>query len=208
MIKRGGTTLYLSELEEGEVSKELAHQILFQGIRDDDAKCDCIVVPSSRTSNKYRTPAAVELFFQGRSSRLLFSGGYNGEFIESESMRSFAIERGIPEKAIIIETISTNTKENVIESLAALDNHIGLNNMKRILICTAFYHMRRCHLTFLRYAPSWFEYSFHPVLDQTTRPDNWWKYENGTKRVQKEVNGLIHYAKHGDIMDFNLDELR
>lgn len=205
IILKGESHMYLSEIEEGILSKEQIHKILFKGISDDGERCDCVFVPASNTSNKYRTPAAIDLFHQGRSSKVLFSGGYNGEFIESESMRAFALDRNVPEDAILIEPFSTNTKENVIESLIIMDKNIGLKNIKRILICTAFYHMRRCHLTFLKYAPSWIEYSFHPVLDKTTRPDNWWQYENGSKRVYKEVKGLIRYTKQGEIMDLKIE---
>ena len=68
-----------------------------------------------------------------------------------------------------------------------------------------FLDMRRCHLTFKKYAPTWIDYSFCPVIDKTTRPDNWWNYENGSVRVNKELRGLIHYAKIGDIMDFKIE---
>lgn len=134
--------MYLSELEEGILSKDQIHKILFGDISDDGEHCDYVFVPSSNTSNKYRTPAVIELFHQGRSPKVPFSGGDNGEFIESESMRTFALERNVPENAILIEPFSTNTKENVIESLDVLEKYIGLKNIKRILICTAFYHMR------------------------------------------------------------------
>ncbi|KGE17078.1 hypothetical protein PWYN_20695 [Paenibacillus wynnii] len=185
------------------MTRELIQKILFEDIKDDLKTSDCIFVPgSTRTSNKYRTPASVELYKQGRSNKILFSGGDNGEYIEAISMKEFAVGKGVPEDAILTETFSTNTKENVIESIKVLDEHIGLKNIKRILICTAFYHIRRCHLTFQQYAPTWIEYSFSPVLDKTTRPDNWWNYENGTRRVYKEINGLIRYAKKGDIMDY------
>lgn len=197
-------TLYLSELNQNSFSKELIHDILFKNISDDGKPCDCIFVPSSRTGTKYRTPAVVEQYFLGRSSKILFSGGDNGEFFESVPMKEMALESGVPEKDIIMETNSTNTKENVIESLLVLDEYLGLKNIQRIMICTAFYHMRRCHLTLQKYAPSWIEYSFYPVLDKTTRPDNWWNYENGRNRVCKEIKGLIHYAKIGDILDFKI----
>ncbi|MDQ0057947.1 hypothetical protein J2T14_000108 [Paenibacillus harenae] len=186
--------LYLSELDQEVISKKLINDILFKNISDDGKPCDCIFVPASRTGNKFRTPGAVKQYFLGRSSKILFSGGYNGEFFESAPMKKTALERGVPEKDIIAETKSTNTKENVIESLLVLDHYIGLLNINRIMICTAFYHMRRCHLTLQKYAPPWIEYSFHPVLDRTTRPDNWWKYKNGSKRVHNEIKGLIHYV--------------
>lgn len=191
----------LSDLKTENLSREVINKILFEDIVDDGKKCDCILVPASKTGNKYRTPAAVQQYFQGRSSKILFSGG-GTDFLESVPMKEMAIELGVPEEDIIIEKKSTNTKENVIESLVVMDSVIGLQNIKRILICTAFYHMRRCYLTLKKHAPSWIEYSYCPVLDKTTRPDNWWNHESGRSRVYKEVEGLIKYAKQGDIEDF------
>lgn len=197
--------MYLSDLNAENLTRELINKILFQDIIDDGKSCDCIFVPATRSGNKYRTPAAVEQYFLGRSSKIIFSGRDTNGFLESVPMKEMALENGVPEKDILIEIISTNTKENVIQSLLVLDKYIGLKNISRILICTGFFHMRRCHLTFRKYAPKWIEYSFCPVLDKTTRPDNWWNYENGSDRVNKEVRGLIHYAKIGDILDYKIE---
>ncbi|QOS77608.1 hypothetical protein JNUCC31_22965 [Paenibacillus sp. JNUCC31] len=54
--------MYLSELEESILSKDQIHKILFGDSSDDGEHCDCVFVPSSNTSNEYRTPAAIELF--------------------------------------------------------------------------------------------------------------------------------------------------
>lgn len=31
--------------------------------------------------------------------------------------------------------------------------------MKRVMVCTACFYMRRCHPTFLKYAPPWIDFS-------------------------------------------------
>ncbi|MFD2699595.1 YdcF family protein [Paenibacillus shunpengii] len=184
-------------------NKDLLTRILFNGIEDDGENGDVIFVFGSVSANKYRVPHAVELYKSGRSAKILMSGGAL-EVPEAISMKNRAIELGVLEQDIIVETLSKNTIDNVLKSREVLDEYFGLNHIKRILIVTTFYHIRRCYLTLKTYLPEHIEYSLCPAQDKSTRPTNWWESQQGTQRVMKEVEGLIYYTKNSKIQDFEV----
>jgi hypothetical protein len=193
--------LLASEINMKTITQHQIQRLLFEGMIDDGKQGDCIFVFGSRNAVTYRVPKAIELYKQGRANKILFTGGVF-ETPESITMKSSAIQLGVPETDIIIETQSKHTKENVLASLFVLDRSLGLHKIKRLLVVTTHYHMRRCLLTLETYMPDWIEYTICKVDDNATRADNWWKNEVGTKRVLKEVKGLISYIKQGQIKDF------
>jgi len=75
---------------------------------------------------------------------LLMSGGQgNDESLpESEAMKQFAIERGIPEKDILVETESRNTLENMNFSKKIMDQHSN-NKDYQAIFSTNNYHLFR-----------------------------------------------------------------
>jgi hypothetical protein len=195
--------LLASELDMKTITQEQIQQLLFEGMIDDGMAGDCIFVFGSRNAVTYRVPKAVELYKQGRSSKILFTGGVFAT-PESMTMKSSAIQLGVRESDILIETESRQTKENVLASMFVLDRSLGIHKIKRLLVVTTHYHMRRCLLTLETYMPDWIEYTICKVDDEATRADNWWKNEIGLKRVHKEIKGLVSYIKQGQIKDFEL----
>ncbi|WP_201004117.1 YdcF family protein [Paenibacillus glycanilyticus] len=182
--------------------------ILFNNLVDDGSKGDVIFVFGSQKSLKYRVPEAINLYKQNRASRILFSGGHQWQGqsdVEAKMMKEEAIKQGIPEEHILIEPISKYTKENVLFSLELLDSSIGLTNVKRILIVTTAYHMRRCHLTMMTLLPNSISYTFCPVNDESTRRDTWFTNEIGTARVREECKKLITYIRNNHLMDFDVE---
>src|SRR5690606_3458715 len=76
---------------------------------------DCIMVFGYGELD--RAEKAIKLYKQGKAPYLLFSGGNKwGERdeIEAIKMKRFALEQGVAEEAILVETMSNHTKENVI----------------------------------------------------------------------------------------------
>ncbi len=61
---------------------------------------------------------AIELYNNGLVRYIIFTGGYgrNPQVADSEIAREYAIQRGVPASAIYVETISTNTEENLAEA--------------------------------------------------------------------------------------------
>lgn len=194
----------ISELEIGALSDSQMTELLYKNLEDDNEIVDCIFVPGSSKAVEYRLPKAIQLYKEGRAKKILFSGGvvWDGfDQPEAELLRVRAIELGIPDKDILIENISTNSKENVLSSLLVLDREFNLQNIKRLLIVTNTYYMRRMYLTLRTYMPNWIKFSFCSVNDKTTKVDNWFQYPYGRKRVETESNKLISYVKEGILID-------
>ncbi|KRG12604.1 hypothetical protein ACA30_18510 [Virgibacillus soli] len=194
----------ISQLEFNKLSYTQMTNLLFTDIKDNNEFGDCIMVVGSRSAVRYRLPKAIELYRQGRSSKILFSGGakFEGsELAEAIQLKNEAVALGVPEKDILIEDISLNTLENVLASLLILDRAFHLFNIKRLLVVTNSYHMRRLYLTLKTYMPGWIKFTLCPTQDGVTSKDNWFQSEKGRIRVQTEVEKIIKYVKQGALVD-------
>lgn len=182
-------------------------QLLFEKISDDQQIGDCIVVLGSSKALQYRLPIAIKLYKTGRANKILFSGGVTwpgSNFSEAHSLKNKAVDEGIPEEDILFEDISLSTKENVLASSLVLDRYFELHNIKRLLIVTSTYHMKRSYLTFKTYLPDWIELTLCPRDDLNTRKDNWFLSELGRERATTEAKKIIEYIAIGGLVD---DEL-
>ena len=73
---------------------------------------------------------------------LIFTGGYGGtgaRFSESQVARRYALKHGVPDDAILIETASRNTVQNLVEAKRLMDQR-GLH---RVIIVSDPLHMAR-----------------------------------------------------------------
>ncbi|WP_064094223.1 YdcF family protein [Rossellomorea aquimaris] len=199
--------MYISKLDVENLSNDQMTKLLFSGVEDDNENGDCIFVVGSSKAIQYRLPKAVELYKEGRAGKILFSGGVrwrDKELPEALELKKEAIALGVPEKDILTEAISLQTLENVLASLLVLDREFHLHNIKRILVVTTSYHMRRVHLTLRTYMPDWIHFTLCPAEDQNTREDNWFLTEIGRKRVKDECAKVIKYVQEGALLDQNI----
>jgi uncharacterized SAM-binding protein YcdF (DUF218 family) len=103
----------------------------------------------SQASNRLTT--TLELYHQGKIKRILISGG-NGALLdknppESEVVAQWLRSVGVPDSAIITETISRNTYENALFSKQLVDSlHLGT----RHLLITSAWHLPRASACFRR----------------------------------------------------------
>lgn len=197
----------ISQLHPEKLSDEQKTDLLFHNLQDDKKRGDCIFVPGSSKAVEYRLPKAVQLYREGRAKKILFSGGVIWEEsrkTEAELLREKAMELGVPDQAILIENQSNHTKENVLASMLILDRAFQLHHLRRLLVVTTSYHMRRVMLNLKTYMPDWIDYSMCPVHDKTTREDNWFQNPYGRKRVEVETAKLIRYVKEGALIDVDV----
>jgi uncharacterized SAM-binding protein YcdF (DUF218 family) len=96
-----------------------------------------------------RTQHAIELFKSGYANHLIFSSGYTYSFPEAETMRSMAVEQGVPLPAIILEDRATDTHQNVVFT----SNILRARDWQSVLLVSSPYHMRRALLTWRKTAP-------------------------------------------------------
>lgn len=196
--------MYISQLEGEKLTDNQMSELLFSNIKDDGKKGNCILVVGSSKAIQYRLPKAIELYNQGRASKILFSGGVKwagSDYPEAIAMKNEAIALGVPEKDILTEDISLNTLENVLASLLVLDREFHLYNIERLLVVTTSYHIRRLHLTLKTYMPNWIKFTLCPADDNNTSSYNWYQSEVGRKRVQNESMKIIKYVKQGALCD-------
>ena len=195
--------MFLSEFDEDNLSITDINNILFTIPKDDLKNGDCIWVFCSRLSIDERLEVAVKLFKDNRAPFILFSGGKGkkGVVAEAKVMKEKAISLGIPEEAILTEEESYNTTENVLCSMLVLERKFLLQNIKRLIVVSSPFHIQRLSLTISRYMPRWIDYSFCYDEDSPTSRKNWLNDPIIKKRVEKEANGIVYYAKNKYIDD-------
>ena len=119
----------------------------YLGMHQTPTKADCIVGFGNFNTDIARR--AAELYHQGYAPKILFTGGLGRNttrlFTEPEAVRfaKVAMECGVPEQDIILEDKSTNTTENIKNSVQVIED----NNLNSDLaIATDFYHQLRVRI--------------------------------------------------------------
>jgi len=110
----------------------------------------CAVRPDGRPSGALarRTRHAVDLFKSGRAATLILTGGVGRHPpSEAEAAAQYAIERGVPEANIVLESRSTSTRENAAYAAETMPKHLSAS----VLVVTDGYHCWRCRRLFGRH---------------------------------------------------------
>lgn len=112
----------------------VAAWIVYVGSRDeaaDDAvRADAVIVLGAAAYDARPSPVfqerirhGIALHRRGLAPTLVFTGGFGGSgarFAESQVGRRYAIRQGVDADAILIETVSRNTRENLREAAALM----------------------------------------------------------------------------------------
>ena len=201
--------MWVSKITKETLTNDVIDRLLFEGLNDNGASVDCIIVLGSMKAAKYRVPAAVEAFFAGRSEKLMLCGGKTRDFsgermTEAENMYQKALELGVPETSVIVEENSQSTIENILCSLLELQRSLWLNKVKSVLLVTTTYHMRRSlHIAKYLFPPHISVYPC-PADDSTTKRDNWMNTPEGIGRATKEALNIVRCVNSGVIPDFEI----
>ncbi|MGN7836891.1 YdcF family protein [Stenotrophomonas sp. 22385] len=123
--------------------------IVWVGERDQAAKADAIIVLGAAAYDAKPSPVfeerirhGLDLYRQGYAPLLIFTGGYGGtgaRFSESQVARRYALKQGVPDDAILIETASRTTRQNLVEARLLMDQH----RLRRVIIVSDPLHMAR-----------------------------------------------------------------
>ena len=123
--------------------------IVWIGERDQAQKADAIIVLGAAAYDAKPSPVfqerirhGLDLYEAGYAPLLIFTGGYGGSgarFSESQVARRYALKQGVPAKAILIETQSRNTVQNLVEAKRLMDQH----ELHRVIIVSDPLHMAR-----------------------------------------------------------------
>jgi len=196
----------VSSLHENNLTHKIIDQVLYEGLDDDHSTADCILVLGSKSASKYRVPKAVEVYKAERADKVIMCGGrLLDDQSEAYIMKEHAISLGLSEDDIILEEESLTTKENILCTLLTLDRHFKLAKIKRVLLVTTRYHMRRSLAMARTYLPSWIEIIPCPADDTNTLRHNWHLTDRGYNRAYNEVKKVISYIREGSISDFDIE---
>jgi uncharacterized SAM-binding protein YcdF (DUF218 family) len=111
----------------------VAAWIHWVGERDEARSADAIIVLGAAAYDAVPSPVfrariehGLDLYRAGHAKVLIFTGGYGGggaRFAESQVARRYAIRAGIPEDAILIESSSQTTFQNLFEARNVMLEH-------------------------------------------------------------------------------------
>jgi uncharacterized SAM-binding protein YcdF (DUF218 family) len=127
----------------------IAGYITYVGSRDDAAASDAVIVLGAAAYDARPSPVfeerirhGIDLYRRDLTTTLIFTGGFGGSgarFSESQVGRRYAMREGVPERAILIETTSRNTRENLDQAALLMRKH----RLKRAIVVSDPLHMAR-----------------------------------------------------------------
>jgi uncharacterized SAM-binding protein YcdF (DUF218 family) len=94
-----------------------------------------------------RVRSACQLYEQGLVRHLIMSGGPGmGDVHETDAMRRYAIELGVPAENILVDRSGLSTSETVRNTVPLIRKH----DFRRVLAVSNYYHLPRIKLCFQR----------------------------------------------------------
>lgn len=122
--------------------------IIWIGSRDQAQAVDVIIVLGAAAYDARPSPVfeerirhAIDLYRRGYAPLILFTGGFGvgARFSESQVARRYALRQGVPDHAILIETVSHNTQQNLQQAHRLMQKH----HLHRALMVSDPLHMAR-----------------------------------------------------------------
>ncbi|WP_246189296.1 YdcF family protein [Pseudoxanthomonas kalamensis] len=111
----------------------VAVYIAVVGERDQAAPADAIIVLGAAAYDANPSPVfeerirhGIDLYQRGLAGKLIFTGGYGGSgarFSEAQVARRYALRHGVPEEAILIESVSRTTWQNLQQASRVMHTH-------------------------------------------------------------------------------------
>lgn len=187
----------LKDLDEENILPDLAWNLVFSFKKDDNKDGDAIIVLGCKNMPilEDRVKYAAKLYKEKRANILLLSGGgIYKDRLETDIMLDLALKYGVDLNNMLLEKESTNTKENLINCYKLLKEKITSDNIKRLLIASSDFHIKRCELTIEKVLPNRVEYSY--CCNSNFSKDN---LDNEELRIDRKVSNeakrLVKYAK-------------
>jgi uncharacterized SAM-binding protein YcdF (DUF218 family) len=155
---------------------------------------DAIVVISG-DEQMARFQEGVNLYRQGYGRFLVFSGAaFDNGVSNADVMRDLAVQRGVPEAAILEEPLGEDTWGNAVHTRELLEAH-GVRNA---ILVTSPYHARRAKLTFdAAYTGSGINLVVHAAPDSQWRKLSWWRAAETRRLTFTEFQKLGYIVATG-----------
>jgi len=137
-----------------------------------------------------RTIHGIRLYRQGLAPVMIFSGGHAGQAAtEGAVMASLAAELGVPNAAIWVEASSNDTWTEALE-VARLAQPKGI---RRILLVTDLFHMKRARTTFERAGFQVLPASSEATVADTKSPEA--RLDLMRQVCQEAIAGLYYWIR-------------
>jgi uncharacterized SAM-binding protein YcdF (DUF218 family) len=148
---------------------------------------DAIVVISG-DEQMARFAEGLNLYDRGYGTYLVFSGAaYDNGTSNADVMRSLALERAIPDSAILEEPQGEDTWGNAVYTRQVLEEH----SLHSAILVTSPYHSRRAKLTFdAVYQGSGIRLTVHAAPDSQWRKLSWWQQAETRRLTFTELQKL------------------
>lgn len=148
---------------------------------------------------------AIALFHAGLTSNILITG--HGPSDEGEPewrlYQAYAIEKGVPASAMLIEPDARNTLDNFAFSERLLARKAGWENIRAMALVTRPFHARRARMTARRVFPDHVELvMLSPDDEEAIQAHTWWKTPFGRGRVLDELRRIGEYGLKDHLGDF------
>ena len=126
----------------------VAAYVVWVGERDQAAPADVIIVLGAAAYDARPSPVfeerirhGIDLHARGLAPRIIFTGGFGtgARFAESEVAKRYALRHDVSPEAILIETLSRTTRQNLQQAAALMRKH----HMHRAIIVSDPLHMAR-----------------------------------------------------------------
>ena len=169
------------------------------GARPDASVFDCqkvdAIVTISGGDTTARTAQAIDLYKNGWSSTLVFSGAAADKSGPSNAqvMKRQALTAGVPESAILLDTTSENTSQNAANTNSIFEEH----NIHSVILVTSAYHQRRAGLEFGKRAGSSVRIINHPVAQDKQWSSLWWTTPSGWYLALSEFFKIVVFYMGG-----------
>ena len=133
---------------------------------------------------------AISLYQQGQVKAIIFTGGVgtNDQISEGEAGRQYALSVGIPDEAILFESTSLNTFQNLENAQQIITDQ----GFRQVLIVSDPYHMRRA----MTYAEI-IGINAEPSPTTTSRYQSFW---SRMRFLVREIYFMAHYQILPDLM--------
>jgi uncharacterized SAM-binding protein YcdF (DUF218 family) len=155
---------------------------------------DAIVVISG-DEQLARFAEGVNLYQQGFGQYLVFSGAaYDNGTSNADVMRDLAVQRGIPDSAILEEPQGEDTWGNAVYTRQVLEEH----GLRSAILVTSPYHLRRAQVTFnAAYSGSGIQLMVHAAPDSQWRKLSWWQQAETRRLTFTELQKLAYILATG-----------
>jgi uncharacterized SAM-binding protein YcdF (DUF218 family) len=157
-------------------------------------KADAIVAISGGETDA-RTQTAIQLYQEGYSSHLIFSGAAsdpNGPS-NAQAMADLAESGGVPPAAIQLDETSVNTGQNAT-NVAVI---VRQSKYQSIILVTSPYHQRRADIAFQHALGSGFPIINHSSFDQAWRRSDWWATSYSRDLTYSELQKVAYQLVSG-----------